>query len=130
MDMRIDADRIRLERANRAWSQEHLANVTNLGLRTIQRIETAGTASNESISAIASTFEIPVAALLVREPAISRNSWLTFIAAKRLWILLALILLVQVFSPPTLSVALLAMLMWAGVELVLYVARRRALSSH
>lgn len=67
MDMRIDAERIRLERTNRAWSQDHLASVTDLGLRTIQRIESSGAASNESVSAIASAFEMPVAALLVRD---------------------------------------------------------------
>jgi transcriptional regulator with XRE-family HTH domain len=60
MDMRVDADRTRLERTNRAWSQEHLANVTELGLRTGQRVESGGTASNESISEIASAFEVPV----------------------------------------------------------------------
>jgi hypothetical protein len=70
-----------------------------------------------------------VAALLRREPAKPRNRWLTFIAEKRLWILLALILLVEVFSPPTLSIALVAMLVWAGVELALFFARRRGLSS-
>jgi transcriptional regulator with XRE-family HTH domain len=125
MDMRVDADQIRLERTNRAWSQEHLANVTDLGLRTIQRIEAAGAASNESISAIAAAFQIPVSSLLVRAVATPRSNWLTFVAAKRLWILLPLILLVQVFSPPTLSIALLGLLAWAGVEVLLLVAKRR-----
>jgi hypothetical protein len=52
MEMRVDAKRIRVEREKRAWSQQHLASVTELGLRTIQRIEATGLASYESIQAI------------------------------------------------------------------------------
>ncbi len=126
MDMRIDAERIRLERTNRAWSQEHLASVTNLGLRTIQRIETLGNASNESVSAIASAFELPVSTLLVREPAAQPGGWLQFIATNRLWILLPLLVVVQVTSPPQLSVALAGLSAWAALELVLLFTRRRA----
>ena len=125
MDMRVDANRIRLERTNRAWSQEHLANVTDLGLRTVQRIESGGTASNESISAIASAFEVPVSALLVREVAAARTNWLTFLAEKRLWVLLPLLLIVQVVSPPILSAAQVGLWIWASIEIVLLVARRR-----
>jgi len=126
MDMRVDADRIRLERTNRAWSQEHLANVTDLGLRTVQRIESRGTASNESISAIASAFEVPVSALLVREVTVPRAGRLTFIAEKRLWALLPLALVVQVLSPPMLSVAQVALWIWVCVEILLLVMKRRA----
>lgn len=126
MDMRVDADRIRLERTSRAWSQEHLASVTDLGLRTIQRIETAGAASNESISAIASAFEMPVSALLVRQVVATRGNWLAFIAAKRLWILLLVAFFVQLFSPPMLSVAQVGLWAWAGIEAILLIARRRA----
>ena len=60
MDMKIDAKRIRAEREKRAWSQDHLASVTGLGLRTIQRIESSGQASYESVSAIASVFKMDV----------------------------------------------------------------------
>src|SRR5256885_1635950 len=42
MDMRIDAKKIRAERERRAWSQEHLATGTGLGLGTIHRIEKNG----------------------------------------------------------------------------------------
>jgi transcriptional regulator with XRE-family HTH domain len=125
MDMRIDADLIRQERTNRAWSQEHLATVADLGLRTIQRIETAGVASNESASAIAAAFELPVSALLLRRTPSPRASWLGSLAAKRLWLLLPLIALVQVFSPPMLSVAQVGLWVWAGIEAVLLIARRR-----
>ena len=70
MDMRVDPKRIRAERERRAWSQEHLATVSGLGLRTIQRIEKTGAASFESALALASVFEVSVADLrIVRDDA-------------------------------------------------------------
>lgn len=79
MEMQVDSNLIRLEREKRAWSQEHLARLTGLGLRTIQRIETTGAASYESISAIASVLSIPVADLRVsapkKQPFIRLSSW-------------------------------------------------------
>ena len=61
MEMQIDADLLKQERNKRAWSQDHLAQVAGLGLRTIQRIESSGTASNESIASIATVFGMTVA---------------------------------------------------------------------
>jgi len=68
MDMQVDSTLIRSEREKRAWSQEHLATLTGLSLRTIQRIETTELASYESISAISAVLEIPVAELRVEVP--------------------------------------------------------------
>lgn len=61
MDMQIDANLLKQERSKRAWSQEHLAQVAGLGLRTVQRIESSGMASNESIASIATVLEMTVA---------------------------------------------------------------------
>ncbi len=69
MDMKVDSSYIKAQRARRAWSQEHLAEVTGLGLRTIQRIEKTGAASYESARSLAAVFEIDVAALRVPEVA-------------------------------------------------------------
>ncbi len=63
MEMRVDAQRIRSEREKRAWSQEHLAQVSGLGVRTIHRIEKTGNASLESIKSLAAVFELEAAAL-------------------------------------------------------------------
>jgi transcriptional regulator with XRE-family HTH domain len=63
MEMKVDAKLIRAEREKRGWSQEHLANVADLGLRTIQRIEANGLASYESVSAIASVLGLSIAKL-------------------------------------------------------------------
>jgi DNA-binding XRE family transcriptional regulator len=69
MDMKVDPSYIKAQRARRAWSQEHLAEVSGLGLRTIQRIEKTGAASYESARSLAAVFEIDVAELRVAEPA-------------------------------------------------------------
>ena len=63
MDMQIDASKIRAERERRAWSQEQLAETTGLSHRTIQRVESTGSASYETAKAIAAVFECEVAVL-------------------------------------------------------------------
>jgi len=63
MDMQIDSNRVKAERERRAWSQEHLAAAAGLSLRTVQRVETAGSASNETARALASVLEVDLVAL-------------------------------------------------------------------
>ncbi len=69
MEVRVDSNLIRVERENRGWSQGHLAEVAGLSLRTIQRIEKTGSASFESVTALASVLSIGVAALRAVESA-------------------------------------------------------------
>ena len=45
-------------RLQKDWSQEQLAQCSGLSLRTIQRIESSGTASNESMKSLAAVFEL------------------------------------------------------------------------
>jgi len=66
MDMQIDSNRVKSERERRAWSQEHLAAAAGLSLRTVQRVENAGSASPETLRALAAVFETDVAALRVQ----------------------------------------------------------------
>jgi transcriptional regulator with XRE-family HTH domain len=51
---------IRTLRAALAWTQEHLATVTGLSARTIQRLEDGGPASPESLLALAAAFGVSV----------------------------------------------------------------------
>ena len=67
MDMKVDSSYIKRERERRAWSQEHLAEVTGLGLRTIQRIEKTGAASYESARSLAAILGVDVAKLRVED---------------------------------------------------------------
>lgn len=56
--MKIDAQGIRALREARHWSQDQLADACGLNLRTIQRVEREGRASNESLRALAAVFEV------------------------------------------------------------------------
>jgi len=53
-------------RVQRGWSQEQLAELSGLSVRTIQRLERGQAASPESLKAIASVFEIDFSRL--KEP--------------------------------------------------------------
>ncbi len=63
MDMQLNRKIIKDKRLERTWSQSHLAEVSDLSLRTIQRIEKHGQASMESAKALAAVLEMPVTAL-------------------------------------------------------------------
>jgi DNA-binding XRE family transcriptional regulator len=67
MDMKAKSSRIRKLRNERLWSQEHLADASGLGLRTIQRLESRGSGSNESIKALAAVFEVEPETLVWRD---------------------------------------------------------------
>lgn len=67
--MEISAEIVRQERQRRGWTQQHLADAAGCSLRTVQRIENQGLASNESVSALCAVFEIERGALLVDDPA-------------------------------------------------------------
>lgn len=54
--MKIDIKKMVAQRVSRAWSQQQLADIADINLRTIQRIESSGNASHDSIQAIASAF--------------------------------------------------------------------------
>jgi len=73
MEVRVDSNLIRSERENRGWSQGHLASVAGLSLRTIQRIEKTGSASFESVTALASVLSVEVAELRADESEPSRQ---------------------------------------------------------
>lgn len=67
MEMKIDIELIKSQREKRAWTQSQLAKLSGLSLRTIQRIEKAGLASQESAKSIASVLEIPVERLQINQ---------------------------------------------------------------
>lgn len=51
---------VKKEREDRAWTQSHLAEVAEVNLRTIQRLEKDGAASFETLMAVASAFEMDI----------------------------------------------------------------------
>jgi transcriptional regulator with XRE-family HTH domain len=59
-------------RLQRGWSQEQLAELSGLSVRTIQRIERGLPASNETLKSLASVFEIDFSTLqATQEPVMS-----------------------------------------------------------
>ncbi len=67
MQYRPDAEKIKRWREERLWSQEHLADLAGLGLRTVQRIENGDSASRDSVMALAAAFNVDAAALTRNE---------------------------------------------------------------
>ena len=66
--MHINSNRLRELRTARQWSQEQLAKLSGLNLRTIQRLESGAKISTESLRALAAVFEVPPESLLTGEP--------------------------------------------------------------
>ncbi|MCR9269553.1 MAG: helix-turn-helix domain-containing protein [Hyphomonadaceae bacterium] len=69
MSFKADAAKIKRWREERHWSQEHLADLAGIGLRTIQRIENGEAASPESLKALAAAYNVDVMALSVDQEA-------------------------------------------------------------
>ncbi len=68
---------VRKLRLERGWSQEHLAQVSGLNTRTIQRIESGQTPGLESLKSLAAVFEIDISQLNPtpeQEPPMSQTS--------------------------------------------------------
>ena len=60
MDEMINQDIVKKLRSEKSWSQEHLALVSGISLRTVQRVENEGKCSLDSKKAIASAFDIDI----------------------------------------------------------------------
>ncbi|TQV88523.1 helix-turn-helix transcriptional regulator [Aliikangiella coralliicola] len=56
--MSLNNEKIKQLRHSRGWTQQHLAEICGVSLRTIQRVEKSGAASKETVSALASVFEL------------------------------------------------------------------------
>ena len=65
--------RIRDLRAERSWSQEHLAGASGLSLRTVQRVESGYSCASDTLMALAAAFGIPAAELTKLAPPSTEN---------------------------------------------------------
>lgn len=57
--MEVSSAKVRAARMARGWTQQQLAEIANLSLRTVQRVEKHSVASNETVSALSAVLEIP-----------------------------------------------------------------------
>jgi len=76
MHMQVNNKLIRALRLKKSWSQEKLADSTGLNLRTIQRIESSGTASLQARLAIATALAVEPADLDIKPEVQSAESGL------------------------------------------------------
>jgi Sec-independent protein secretion pathway component TatC len=105
-----------------------VAGVTGLALRTIQRIEATGSASYESVGAIAAVFELPVTALREGEgePAARTPGAVRWFTWHRLVTLLGFCLLAAIFTPPNFRQTIpVALAFWLSCELAIKTRRSR-----
>ncbi|WP_444941572.1 helix-turn-helix domain-containing protein [Microbulbifer sp. ZKSA004] len=68
MDMNVNIALIKKARESNNWTQQQLADICGVSLRTIQRIEKVGACSRESLSALSSALELPREKLLIANP--------------------------------------------------------------
>ncbi len=65
--MKINSERLKQLRMARQWSQEQLSEACGLNLRTVQRLESGGNASIESLRALAAVFGVQPESLILIE---------------------------------------------------------------
>jgi transcriptional regulator with XRE-family HTH domain len=56
--MDVNAKKIKMWRTKKGWTQQHLADACAISLRTVQRVERYGNASQETVLSLAAVFEI------------------------------------------------------------------------
>ncbi|MGB0895238.1 MAG: helix-turn-helix transcriptional regulator [Parashewanella sp.] len=66
--MEVDAKKIKQLRTNEGWTQQHLADVCEVSLRTVQRVERYGIASNETALGLCAAFNITVVEIKAKPP--------------------------------------------------------------
>jgi transcriptional regulator with XRE-family HTH domain len=64
--MDVNATKIKELRTVNGWTQQHLADACAISLRTVQRVERYGNASQETVSSLAAVFELQQIELIVR----------------------------------------------------------------
>ena len=111
MDMKVKSSLIRKYRSERLWSQEQLAHVSGLGLRTIQRLEARGSGSQETIKSLASVFEVKPESLIWRDGSFqeySHKQWgIVILAVIPLMAVLILVFSDQMYELPAAGLGLL-----------------------
>ena len=63
--MNIDPQKLKQIRHSKGWTQQHMADASELSLRTIQRLEKTGNIAAESLQALCAVLEVLPTDLLV-----------------------------------------------------------------
>ena len=78
MEMELNKETLKSQRDSRAWSQTQLAEVSGLSLRTIQRIEKTGVASQESAKSLAAIYECSITDLVASSLPLKKEDKFSF----------------------------------------------------
>ncbi|AOW77711.1 transcriptional regulator [Colwellia sp. PAMC 20917] len=65
--MDVNAKKIKELRTAKGWTQQHLADACAISLRTVQRVERYGNASQDTVLGLASVFEIAQTEIVLLE---------------------------------------------------------------
>jgi transcriptional regulator with XRE-family HTH domain len=65
--MDVNAKKIKELRTANGWTQQHLADACAISLRTVQRVERYGNASQDTVLGLASVFEIAQTEIVLLE---------------------------------------------------------------
>lgn len=85
--MEINALKVKKLRTEQLWTQQHLADACDISLRTVQRVERYGNASNETLMSLAAVFNIDKNTLLVEVEPVEVIEQVTRLSQKQLLIL-------------------------------------------
>jgi len=67
MEIQLNLQKLKQLRKSKAWSQSHLADIAGVSLRTIQRIEKSGVASQESVMSICAAYDLQTSDIIKDE---------------------------------------------------------------
>jgi transcriptional regulator with XRE-family HTH domain len=65
--MEVNAKKIKELRTAKGWTQQHLADACAISLRTVQRVERYGNASQDTVLGLSSVFETAQSNIIVAE---------------------------------------------------------------
>ena len=81
--MRVEFKMVKALRIDNGWTQQQLADVTNLNIRTIQRIENQGIASIESVNSLCAVFKVDRSLILTPEETLSMRKTKELISIRK-----------------------------------------------
>lgn len=73
--MQLNLQLIKQLRTERGWTQQQLAEICAISLRTVQRVEMQGVGSLETCNALAAAFELDRSLLLVQPAVPAGQKW-------------------------------------------------------
>jgi transcriptional regulator with XRE-family HTH domain len=76
--MDVNANKIKALRTSNGWTQQYLADACAISLRTVQRVERYGNASQETVASLAAVFELQQIELIVESEAVQLVKEKTF----------------------------------------------------